>query len=153
MFEKFEMLNGRGQPRPYFLITKWLFFVTSSVIVLVPSFLIPRNLCQLPWALEPLKLPTKLFCVMGVVKRHTCVLEIINFENLFQSQFQFFFVNLHFRKFPAILYWTTSKLYVQQGVIGLMKFIIFLKQIQHCYDCTSCAYSLLSPETLKTQKH
>ena len=45
---KINMLNGRGQPRPYFLITKWLFFVTSSVIVPVPSFLIPRDLCQLP---------------------------------------------------------------------------------------------------------
>ena len=30
-----------------------------------------------------IKLPTKLFCVMGVVKRHTFLFEIINFENLF----------------------------------------------------------------------
>ena len=30
-----------------------------------------------------IKLPTKLFCVMGVVKRHTFLFKIINFENLF----------------------------------------------------------------------
>ena len=77
------MLNGRGQPRPsLFPITKCLFryLKRDSAGTFLPD---PKGPLSTSLSTGTIKLPTKLFCVMGVVKRHTFLFEIINFENLF----------------------------------------------------------------------
>ena len=80
------------------------------MIVLLPSFLISRDLCQLPWPLEPLKAANKAVCVMGMVKRHTCVFEIINIilKIYSKTNSNFFFNNLGRTKSDTIENWAKS---------------------------------------------
>ena len=68
------MFNGRRQPHPYFFIAKWLFFTSSTSMIVLPD---PKGPLLASLSTETIKTTVLDTCTC------TCVFEIINFETLF----------------------------------------------------------------------
>ena len=65
---------------PHYKMALFRYFKHDSAGIFLPD---PKGPLSTSLSTGTIKLPTKLFCVMGVVKRHTFLFKIINFENLF----------------------------------------------------------------------